>query len=274
MNGLHGMRVALLEARAVEPLSMLIRHFGGEPVCVPAVDEQSALTGAELPVLLSWLVDSEAPIILCSTGTGVAALFDEARRWGVVKRLKALLRRSILVARGPKPVAALKRQGLSASIEVPDPYTQAELLDALARLDLDARPVMLLHHGERNIELVQALHEWNVSLHEVVLYLWRLPEDTRPLRGLVEELIEGRIGAVAFTSQIQARHLFEVAEGTGRAGDLAQALRNRVVVAAVGPTCARVLVELGVPPAVVPSPPKMGPMASALARYVEERWRP
>ncbi len=274
MNGLDGMRVALLEARAAEPLSVLIRHLGGAPVCVPAVLEQPALTGAELPALLSWLGDAEAPVVLCSTGTGVTALFDEARRWGVVTRLTGLLRRSILVARGPKPVAALKREGLAPTVEVGDPYTQAELLEALARLELAERPVMLLHHGERNVELVKALQQWHASLYEVVLYAWRLPEDTRPLCGLVEELIDGRIGAVAFTSQIQARHLFEVAEGTGRAGDLVQALRNKVVVAAVGPTCARVLIELGVPPAVVPSPPKMGPMASALARYVEERRRP
>ena len=41
----------------------------------------------------------------------------------------------------------------------------------------------------------------------------------------------------------------------------------RVVVAAVGPTCARALEELGAPPHVMPEPSKMGPLVLALASH-------
>jgi uroporphyrinogen-III synthase len=56
----------------------------------------------------------------------------------------------------------------------------------------------------------------------------------------------------------------QVATWIGRHEELVHALRSRVVVAAIGPTCARVLEELGVPPHVVPDPPKMGAMLDAL----------
>ena len=42
-------------------------------------------------------------------------------------------------------------------------------------------------------------------------------------------------------------------------------MAERIVVAAVGPTCARALSQLGAPPHVVPEQPKMGAMVVALA---------
>ena len=80
-----------------------------------------------------------------------------------------------------------------------------------------------------------------------------------------------RFDALAVTTQAQARHLFRVAESMGAAAELARALREGVVVAAVGPTCDQVLRELGVPPQVVPEQPKMGPMVLALAEYLSRR---
>jgi uroporphyrinogen-III synthase len=105
-------------------------------------------------------------------------------------------------------------------------------------------------------------------VHELLLYVWRLPEDVEPLRRLVAEIVDGQVGAVVFTSQIQARHLFHVAASMDRAGALRDALRSRTVVTAVGPTCARALAALGVPPHVVPENPKMGAMLTALADHV------
>jgi uroporphyrinogen-III synthase len=48
---------------------------------------------------------------------------------------------------------------------------------------------------------------------------------------------------------------------------LADALNNRAVVAAVGPICTEVLRFFGVTPDVVPTRPKLGPLMNALATY-------
>jgi uroporphyrinogen-III synthase len=98
-----------------------------------------------------------------------------------------------------------------------------------------------------------------------------LPEDTTPLVHATESLIRGDFDAAAFTTQVQARHLMSIASRIGRRNQLVAALRSRVIVAAVGPTCARVLDELGVPPHVVPDPPKMGSMLEALASRLAAR---
>ena len=85
----------------------------------------------------------------------------------------------------------------------------------------------------------------------------------------MRELVDGRVDAVAFTSQVQCRHLFQVAEGLGVSGRLANALNADAVVAAVGPVCAKALIALGVTPDVIPARPKMGPMITALAEYFD-----
>jgi uroporphyrinogen-III synthase len=266
-GALTGVKVALLEARMSEELGSLIRRQGGEPYNVPAVREEARDAGPEVKALLDALAAEEEPVVLLSTGVGVAGLFREAHALGRAEELRASLKRAITVARGPKPTAALKKEGLEPKRSAKTPFTTADLLAALDGLDLAGRYVAVLHYGERNEGLLDALKDRRVRLHEALLYEWRLPAELGPLRGLVGELIAGQVGAIAFTSQVQARHLFQLARESGQADALAEALRTRTVVAAVGPTCAAALQELGVEPHVVPEHPKMGPMVVELAKH-------
>jgi uroporphyrinogen-III synthase len=65
------------------------------------------------------------------------------------------------------------------------------------------------------------------------------------------------------------RNLFAVAAALDLAPALATALSDDVIVAAVGPVCAEALEEAGVTPDVQPADPKMGPLLTALADYIE-----
>ncbi len=269
MSGLAGMRVALLEGRMSEELATLVRNHGGEPYCVPAVrEERAAGAAAEMAKLLSNLGGEASPVVVLSTGAGVAALFAEARSLGRDGELREAMRRAATVCRGPKPVAALKREGIQASVKVKEPYTTADLLEALSTIIRHGQYVGVVHYGERNESLVEALARRGARVHEIILYEWKLPDDPRPLRTLVGDIVQGRVGAAVFTSQAQARHLFRIADEMGCGGELGAALRARTIVAAVGPTCARALEALGVSPRVVPRHPKMGPMITALAEHV------
>lgn len=263
---LRGARIALLEARLSEELAALVRRFGAEPFCCPAVREEKTDCGPQVQALLDDLRrETLAAIFVFSTGVGVEALFAEARRLRREDELRDAVRSGMTVCRGPKPTAALRRAGLGPAISVEAPYTTGNVVAALERVHIAGRPVVLVHYGERNVPLVLALEARAARLRELLLYQWRLPADLGPLRTLVGQIVEGQFAAVAFTSQIQARHLFQVAEELGRAQALREVLCSRVVVAAVGPTCARALAELGVPAQVVPQNPKMGAMLSTLA---------
>jgi uroporphyrinogen-III synthase len=145
------------------------------------------------------------------------------------------------------------------------PHTTKELLAALEGIPVEGRDVVFVHDGGASREVAIALARRGARVVEVQPYAWALPEDIGPLRGLVETIIRGEVDAVAFTTQVQARHLFAVADAMGAREAMARAMTERVVVVAVGPTCARALAQLGAPPHVVPEQAKMGAMIVALA---------
>jgi uroporphyrinogen-III synthase len=122
-----------------------------------------------------------------------------------------------------------------------------------------------VHDGGGNRDVAAALARRGARVVEVQPYVWALPEDIAPLRALVETIVKAELDAIAFTTQVQARHLFGVADAMGSRDAMVRALRDRIVVAAVGPTCARTLTQLGAPPHVVPDQSKMGAMIVALA---------
>jgi uroporphyrinogen-III synthase len=263
---LDGRCIVLFESRLKDELAELVRRGGGIPVCVPAIVERQRASGHEVAALLDMIASGDsAPVFVFSTGVGARALFDEARSLGRAAELVEAIRRGGSICRGPKAVVALHREGLAATVKARSPFTTVELIEALASLDLTGHPVVLVHYGERNEPLVEALTSQGAVLLELLVYEWRMPEDTAPLTRAIESLIRGDFDAAAFTTQVQARHLMSLASRIGRRNQLVAALRSQVVVAAVGPTCARVLDELGVSPHVVPDPPKMGSMLEALA---------
>ena len=147
--------------------------------------------------------------------------------------------------RGPKPHAVLGRYGIRSSVKIEEPYTTAELVAALAKIDIDRKYVALLHYGERNTELALVLRTRGARLAEFLLYEWRLPLDTQPLKTLVLDIIGGTVDAIAFTNQIQIRHLHTVAGELGLGDDLMNVLTRDVVVASIGPSCTHQLRQFG-----------------------------
>jgi uroporphyrinogen-III synthase len=266
---LMGKRIALLEARMSGELSAMVERLGGTPYSVPAVKE----TPLEMPEETAQFVDSLCSgyfdVMVFMTGVGATALLREAEKLGRLNAALAALRKAITVCRGPKPVAVLRRHDVQVNAAAAEPHTTNELLQSLDAIGVAGRRVALVHYGERNETAVAGLREQGASLYELCLYEWRLPDNTTPLEQLVNEIIEGRIDAIAVTSQIQIRHVFQIADKLGRSEALTDALGRKVVVAAVGPVCASALRDHGVVPHVQPSHPKMGPMLIALADYFE-----
>lgn len=271
MADMKGATVALLEARMSGELAALIKRYGGVPRCVPAVREATLDADEQVGVFIDRATAGAFEIVIFLTGVGARRLFEAAERLGRLEELLTALRSLTTVCRGPKPVAILKKFSVQINLSAPEPNTTTELLQVLDGLDLNGVGVALQHYGERNVALALALRARGVRLEELTLYEWLMPEDTGPLERLVRELVEGRLDAVAFTSQIQIRHLFQVAESIGLREPLRDAMNGKTIVVSVGPICTAVLQSLGVEPHVIPEHPKMGSMVVALARHVEAK---
>lgn len=269
MGSLKGARVAILEARMSAELAAMVERMGGRPYSVPAVREMPLEQPEDVGAFVDALCDGRFAIVVFMTGVGAMALLREAERLGRLDRALVALRDSTTVCRGPKPVAVLRRHDVPVRVTAAEPHTTTELLQALEPLDVAGKAVGFVHYGERNETASDGLRSRGATVDEICLYEWRLPDDVAPLERVIDEIIDGHVDAIVITSQIQSRHLFQVAGRLGKSRALTDALNSKVVVAAVGPVCASALRAAGVIPHVQPAHPKMGPMMIALADYYE-----
>lgn len=245
----------------------MVRRLGGTPVLAPAVRERPSEDDAG--PLLTRIMSGQFTLAVVLTGAGATALLAEATRGGVLEGVREALAKMTIACRGPKPQAALKRHGLTATISTPKPHTSRELLDALASTNLERVSVLLVHYGERNMSLADALTARGALVEDVCLYEWTLPVDVTPLRDVVRRIVAGEIDALLVTSQIQFRFLLEIAGAEGLAEALVGVLNERVVVGAVGPVCAAALRAGGVIPDVLPASPNSASLVGAVAAYFE-----
>jgi uroporphyrinogen-III synthase len=262
-------RIAILEARMSHELARLVEKHGGDPICVPALEERPEIDDERVTSLVAALADGAYDVAIFMTGKAASLLFEGAERVGRRTDLVAGLRRVTTVCRGPKPTAALRGFGVTPTLTARESFTSAEVIDAIGAIELKGCRVLLFHHGERSDSLAETLMARQAVVDEQWLYRWRLPEDTSALERLVGRLIEGDVDALAITCQIQFRHLFHVAQRLGLEVDLVRTLNERIVVGAVGPTCQAILRVHGVDVDVVPDHPKMGPLVVSLMRYFE-----
>jgi uroporphyrinogen-III synthase len=252
-------------------LARLVEKHGGDPVCVPAVRESHELDPETADRLITALSMGAHDITVFMTGVAVSMLFEVAEGLGRRPELVAALGRITTVCRGPKPTAALRGFGVVPTLTARESFTSAEVIDAFASIELKGRRVLLFHYGERSESLAETLIARQALVDEQWLYRWQLPEDTSDLERVVVGTVEGDIDALAVTCQIQFRHLFQIAQRLGRDRELVRALNERVVVAAVGPTCHAILHVHGVDVQVIPEHPKMGPLIVALMRHLDRR---
>jgi len=263
--------VALLEARMKSELARLVEKHGGAPLCVPAVREAPRIEPEAVRELLDELSAGRHEVVIFMTGVAVSLLFELAQELGRHAELVTSLRNVTTVCRGPKPTAALRGFGVPPTLSAREPFTAAELIDALGDLDISGSGVLLFNYGERSETLSETLLARRADLREFWLYQWQFPVDSEPLERLVRRIVERSVDALAITCQIQFRHLYQVAERLDLGRELVDALRKDVVVAAVAPTCRAIIEVHGVAPHVMPEHPKMGPLVMALMRYLDAK---
>jgi uroporphyrinogen-III synthase len=204
----------------------------------------------------------EFDLVVLLTGVGTRALIatiEQVR--GSRDSFIDALRRTRIVARGPKPVAALRDVQVPVWVTAPEPNTWREILTTLdsraGELPLKGLKVAVQEYGVSNPDLLTGLRDRGATVTAVPVYQWALPEDLEPLRAACRSLVDGAIDVVLFTTATQAVHLLSVAETMGISETVMDGLR-RCVVASIGPTTSEELRERGAHPDMEASHPKMG----------------
>lgn len=262
-SGLSGLRVVSFESRRSREMAALIERYGGQPLVAPSMREVPLEQNSAALEFMRGLEAGKIDVVIFLTGVGARTLIGAVQSLYPREKLAAALERATLVARGPKPVAALKDIGITPKIVVPEPNTWREILTELkAAGDLAGRTIAVQEYGVTKPELIAGLRVLGAKIVSVPVYRWALPEDTGPLKSAVREIAAGNVDAALFTNATQVEHLFKVAAGAE--AELRAALA-RVLIASIGPVCTEALEHFGLKPDVVPEHPKMGHLIAALA---------
>jgi uroporphyrinogen decarboxylase len=231
---------------------------------VPLEDSRSAVDFAHR------LITGGVDVALFMTGVGFQQLLTAVERHVARQRYLDSLSDIITVARGPKPVAAMKAVGLSPTYRVPEPNTWRQVLQTIDEfVPVANQNVALQEYGKPNPSLIAGLEARGARVLQVQVYRWDLPTDTQPLEETVRALAEGRVDVLLFTSAYQVTSVLRVAEMLGLTDQIQRQLA-RLVVASVGPTTSEMLRECDWPVDIEPEHPKMGPLVMAAARQSAE----
>ena len=235
-KGFSGLAVAAFESRMAREMTRLIEHYGGQPLVAPALRE---IPIQDNPAALRFgarLIDGSVDILILMTGIGTTTLFEILRSRHPMSSIMAGLKQTATVARGPKPVAALKPLGVTPTLTVPEPNTWVEVVSTLD----EYRPVKGLRvavqeYGTSNLELLEALRQRGAEVFPVPIYRWALPEDTGPLKQVLGEIIAGNVQVMLVTNAAQIDHVMQLLEQEGTTAQFKEACR-KMVVASIGPT--------------------------------------
>jgi uroporphyrinogen-III synthase len=266
-RSLSGLTVLAFESRRADEIAELIRRFGGTPLSAPSMQEIPLDASPEAEELLRRLHSGAVDVLVLLTGVGTRALVSVLEHECPRDRLLALLAQPMLVARGPKPVAALRELGLTPAVVVPEPNTWRELLVALdAAGPVAGRCIAVQEYGRTNPELLAALAARGADVLPVPVYRWTLPDDQAALQQGIRQLAGGAVDVALFTSARQVVHVMESADQLGARAAVADAAR-RTVFASIGPICSEALRAHALPVDIEPVHPKMGPLVAAVAQH-------
>ena len=265
-SSLQGLRIISFESRRAKEMAELIRRHGGEPIVAPSMREVPLAENSAPLELCQKIETRQIDLVILLTGVGTRTMVDALAINYSRERISKLLGSVTLVARGPKPVAALKELGLQPTFTAPEPNTWKEVLAILdSNVQLKGKRIAVQEYGITNQELLSGLAARGAEILRVPVYRWALPEDIAPLQGAIREIVAANADVVIFTSATQVENVFKVAQQDGLDTKLPTALARALIVS-IGPVCSEALVRFGLKPDFEPAHPKMGFMIGELAQ--------
>jgi uroporphyrinogen III methyltransferase / synthase len=162
---LHGKRVIVTRARAqASELARRLEALGAEPIELPAIRIEPRIDSKAVRRAVEGL---HAYALVCLTSpNGARLLFEAMAEQG---RDARALANATVAAIGPGTAAALAEHGVLADV-VPERSVAEALVEALAKVEVAGRPVLIARAAEARDVLPDALRERGAEVDVVALY--------------------------------------------------------------------------------------------------------
>ena len=265
-TGFQGRCVVSFESRRASDMARMIKRHGGTPISAPTMREVPLEQNPAAFTFADKLYGGQVDAVVFLTGVGATMLAQTIETRDGAARLPEALNSVITVARGPKPVAALRKLGVTPRIVVPEPNTWRTVLATMDEHGaVSGQRLAVQEYGESNTALIDGLRQRGAQVDAVPVYRWQLPQDLSPIRAAIDAIIAGRVDFALVTSATQVRHVFEVAKQDSRADALREAMA-RVCIGSIVPIATEAIVRHGMAADFEPDALHMSELVGELAR--------
>jgi uroporphyrinogen-III synthase len=263
---LNGYRILILETREEAQFSRLLAEQGADVLQCPMFTIHDVSDPAPIEAWIKRFIDAPFDDLVLTTGEGLRRLMKVASRIGIEHEFVAALGKARKFARGPKPGKALREIGLEPQGTTEKPTSEG-IAEMLSRVDLGGHRVGLqLYPDKDHSVLIGAIKAQGAEVDTVLPYVYDAQAADTNIVTAIDEMVAGRIDAIALTSSGQVRRLVEVAKAHRREQQLRDGLA-RTPIASVGPVVSDELKSHGLRTDISPANDAyfMKPLISAMA---------
>ena len=274
-TGFNGLSVAAFESRMGVEMARLIERHGGKPLVAPSMREIPLEENPQALAFGEQLVARQFDLLILMTGVGTKSLVGVLQTKFTLESIKEALTQITLVARGPKPVAALKELGLVPQVSVHEPNTWRDILKALEAFKPDGingLRIAVQEYGVSNPDLLAALQNQGAVVTQVPVYRWALPEDTEPLRKVLDAILANHADVMLITNAVQVEHIMKLLEQSHQVDQFRKSVGN-MMVASIGEIATERLNQYKLLVDLEPSHSKMGILVKEVSECAHDRLR-
>ncbi len=269
-KNLEHLHVVSFESRRAKEIEVLIQKEGGIPFVAPSLKEVPLEQNSQVFEFGQKLFSGEVEILILQTGVGARFLIEVLKTKYQLEEIRSQFKSVILVARGPKPIAALAQIQLKPNMSVPEPNTWHEIVKTLEQKNLiQSRKIAIQEYGTPNEALTAALKEKGAQVFVVAVYRWELPENLEPLKMAIQKITEGKADILLWTSAQQLVHVLRVARQLGQEEAFRQGAK-KAIIASIGPIASEALARNGFSVDFEPLHPKMPILIKELAENAQK----
>jgi uroporphyrinogen III methyltransferase/synthase len=256
---LFGKRVVLTRAQEqAREFSQLLAAYGAEPVEVPTIQIVPPASWEAIDDAMTRL--STYQWLIFTSANGVRPFMDRLHAAGNDARALANLR---LCAIGPRTAQELGIYGLTPDV-IPTEFQAEGVIAALARVGIHGSRILIPRAEVAREILPDQLRELGATVEVIPVYRTIAP--AVDVASLTQQLHDGQVAVVTFTSSSTVRNFVELLGGR----DKVRPLLAGVVVACIGPITAHTAEEYGVAVTVMPDENTVPALAEAIVRHFKD----
>ncbi len=253
---LFGKRIVVTRAQEqAKEFSQLLAAYGAEPVEVPTIQIAPPASWQALDEAIARLTTYHW--LIFTSVNGVGPFMERLHAAGKDARALANLR---LGAIGPRTAQELKAHGVMADL-VPAEFQAEGVIAAFAQVEIRGKRVLIPRAEVAREILPEQLRERGAVVDVISVYRTIVPAVDVAM--LTQQLQEGLVSALTFTSSSTVRHFVELFGGP----EAVKGLVAHVVIACIGPITARTAEDHGLTVTILPAENTIPALAEAIVNH-------